>query len=55
MFQRGEIVFNQPAREELATPTRLGWRRRPDLVAATTVGAVILLGACLYRRVRHPE
>ena len=43
--------------EEPPGPPRSLWRRMPSFLglSVASVGALALLGTCLYRRLRHPE
>jgi hypothetical protein len=57
MFQRSDGYLDRLGRKERARPSEIQWQRAQYLlrVSIATAGTVILLGACLYRRVRHPE
>jgi len=57
MFQRSDGNLNRLDRKEQARPSQLQRQRALDIlwVWAASAGTLVLLGACLYRRLRHPE
>jgi hypothetical protein len=57
MFQSGNGYPDRLGRKKQARPSQVQRQRAPYLlrVSVATAGTAILLGACLYRRVWHPE
>jgi hypothetical protein len=57
LFQRGDQNLDVMDRKEVARPSQLQWLRAPHFlcISIATAGTLALLGACLYRRLRHPE
>ena len=57
MLQICDRNLDQLGRREPPGPSRSRWRSLRSLLglSVASVGALALLGTCLYRRLRHPE
>lgn len=57
MFQRSDNNLDQLDRKQPQGPTQPQLRRAQELlcISVASAGTLVLLGACLYRRLRHPE
>jgi hypothetical protein len=57
MVQRSDSNLDRLERKERSKPSQVQWQRAQVLLclSAATAGTLVLLGACLYRRARHPE